>query len=966
MFYTISDAAPAPPRSDVGRMSAMLDKGPKVGTYQRRILEYCCSPDSLIGRHAPADCCVVRITEAIDARSSEGRFTARAGLCTDKPCLLWGSLPCTGGSPWVTMNMHMLPGFAARLRVARKIWKQIWNSFVEAAEAGGKNMRIALEWPRYCTYWKRPEVKKFIKQHGLKMAFFDGCQFGLRAPSTGMAMKKPWCIATNDDEIYRAFSGKLCPGDHEHSPCHGSDSKASEGYTTRIVSVLHKAWALSAKSLSSNRGGDSKRHACAAGGISDTDCAHESGYQGAANVEHTHTSKKQQRQDKFREQRRKDRRTESGYQSADSDADVPAMPCVANPGIHRQKVPTKEPPFNALVARPVGKAEIRSTPEAQAALDKEWNRLLSIRCWREDTVRELYDVAEEARRNGTKAHFGRLFELCVEKNSEQPKDSPHRKFKGRSVFQGNNVRGENADVAIFGEMSSSPATMEAGKAVDYYGLFPGHNIEQADAEQAYTQARLKGIPTWVELPRERWPAHWVEMKRPCCLLDLALYGHPDSGGHWENHCEGRVVSQGFIKIPGWLSCYFHPELKLFLVIYVDDFKLAGPKENLAKGWSLIRGLNKEGIRMDEPTPLDRYLGCHHIISEQVVDERPVRMITYDMGDFLASCVDRYVELANIPRTKLKKVATPYLTDRGKVDFQGKGDKPLSLVPGIVAPPEDVDETGDEIWAPEEDKVSGHLASIASRVLMKILYAARMARYDLLRPTCYLATKVTKWTRRCDRLLHRLVSYINSSIELTMVAFVGDDPANLQLRLFTDADLAGEETNAKSTSGVFLALSGEYTFAPASGISKKQTCVSHSTPEAEMLAGDLGLRTVGLPALSLWSVILGREPVLEFNEDNEAAVQIIKTGKSPALRHVGRTHKLDIGFLHDLFRKRVLSMRYCESEKQCADIFTKVISEDPKWAELLVLVAHVVLSRPCSGPASQELTDYIREDKSTLR
>ena len=34
--------------------------------------------------------------------------------------------------------------------------------------------------------------------------------------------------------------------------------------------------------------------------------------------------------------------------------------------------------------------------------------------------------------------------------------------------------------------------------------------------------------------------------------------------------------------------YFHDELKLLLVIYVDDLKLAGPSENLAKGWEMLR------------------------------------------------------------------------------------------------------------------------------------------------------------------------------------------------------------------------------------------------------------------------------------------------------------------------------------------------------------------------------------------
>ena len=40
---------------------------------------------------------------------------------------------------------------------------------------------------------------------------------------------------------------------------------------------------------------------------------------------------------------------------------------------------------------------------------------------------------------------------------------------------------------------------------------------------------------------------------------------------------------------------------------------------------------------------------------------------------------------------------------------------------------------------------GILGDIASAVLMKILYAARMRRYDLLRPVGALASRVTKWT-----------------------------------------------------------------------------------------------------------------------------------------------------------------------------------------------------------------------------
>ena len=77
---------------------------------------------------------------------------------------------------------------------------------------------------------------------------------------------------------------------------------------------------------------------------------------------------------------------------------------------------------------------------------------------------------------------------------------------------------------------------------------------------------------------------------------------------WEVHCDKHVQSVGF-KLVGeeWQSCYFHPTLKLYLVVYVDDFKLSGPKENLSTGWSLFR----KGLDIEPPVPIGVYLGCSH-------------------------------------------------------------------------------------------------------------------------------------------------------------------------------------------------------------------------------------------------------------------------------------------------------------------------------------------------------------------
>ena len=42
-----------------------------------------------------------------------------------------------------------------------------------------------------------------------------------------------------------------------------------------------------------------------------------------------------------------------------------------------------------------------------------------------------------------------------------------------------------------------------------------------------------------------------------------------------------------MPIPDWPSTYWHEGLRLLLVIYVDDFKLAGAEVALPNGWKLL-------------------------------------------------------------------------------------------------------------------------------------------------------------------------------------------------------------------------------------------------------------------------------------------------------------------------------------------------------------------------------------------
>ena len=49
--------------------------------------------------------------------------------------------------------------------------------------------------------------------------------------------------------------------------------------------------------------------------------------------------------------------------------------------------------------------------------------------------------------------------------------------------------------------------------------------------------------------------------------------------------------------------------------------------------------------------------------------------------------------------------------------------------------------------------------------------------------------------------------------------------------------------------------GSHTFVPISWMCKKQTSVSHSSTEAEIISLDAGLRMDGIPALTLWDSVI---------------------------------------------------------------------------------------------------------------
>ena len=180
------------------------------------------------------------------------------------------------------------------------------------------------------------------------------------------------------------------------------------------------------------------------------------------------------------------------------------------------------------------------------------------------------------------------------------------------------------------------------------------------------------------------------------------------------------------------------------------------------------------------------------------------------------------------------------------------------------------------------------------VLMKILYAARYGRHDLLCAVAKLAQKIHKWTPACDKGLHRLMAYVKYSLQYRQLGWVGDPLENLSIHLYCDADFAGCTETKRSTSGVHTVIMGPFTCFPINGQSKRQGAVSHSTSEAEIVSADTAIFRAGIPALDLWQVLTGREHVsCTLHEDNETMIRVMQTGRNPTMRHLNRTRGVHI-------------------------------------------------------------------------
>ena len=204
--------------------------------------------------------------------------------------------------------------------------------------------------------------------------------------------------------------------------------------------------------------------------------------------------------------------------------------------------------------------------------------------------------------------------------------------------------------------------------------------------------------------------------------------------------------------------------------------------------------------------------------------------------------------------------------------------------------------------------------------------------------------------------------------------------------------AGDLEDSKSTSGGTLCISGSHKFVPIIWMCKKQTSVSHSSTESEIISLDAGLRLDGIPALDLWELIVAvlhgntyqsnqergdpctnlvraaphklqmrkeshgmiddldnvdfissnvhssrQEALLYIFGDNEAVIKMIIMERSSTMRHVSRTHRVALDWLFDRINlDPKIQINDVDIKNQLAVILTKGNFTRDEWNHLLCL------------------------------
>lgn len=201
-----------------------------------------------------------------------------------------------------------------------------------------------------------------------------------------------------------------------------------------------------------------------------------------------------------------------------------------------------------------------------------------------------------------------------------------------------------------------------------------------------------------------------------------------------------------------------------------------------------------------------------------------------------------------------------------------------------------------------------------RSLVGSLLYLTATRPDIMYATSILSRFMHKPNQNHFGAAKRVLRYIKGTLGFGILY-----ERNIAAKLlgFCDSDWGGCADDMKSTSGYAFSLGSEI----FSWSSKKQQSVSQSSAEAEYISASLATSQAIWLRRILEDICLKQEEATILLCDNQSAIAMAKNPVYHSrTKHIAIKHH----FIREVVEEGEIQLKYCESEEQVADIFTKAL------------------------------------------
>jgi hypothetical protein len=297
-------------------------------------------------------------------------------------------------------------------------------------------------------------------------------------------------------------------------------------------------------------------------------------------------------------------------------------------------------------------------------------------------------------------------------------------------------------------------------------------------------------------PPEGYEQYSTDGRLLYCLLLKALYGLKQGGRQWYLKLSEVMKEIGFRKVRSEPCVYIWEDStggKVVVPTYVDDCYIIGKSKN---GIQHIKAQLRKRFKLRDLGPSSWFLGV------DIKRNRSTHTITLSQRQYIVDMLRDFgvedcapVKTPMVPGLRLEKPASPFSAE--EVEFMK--DKPYL-------------------------RAIGKLTWLANGTRPDIAYAAGVLA--CLRASTTARGRPSEWTA-----VKHLLRCIKGTMDYKLQ--YGPHPHPTAFASFSDADFAGDADSATSTTGFVLLMGG----GAVSWSSQLQSCVAHSTTEAEFIAGE---------------------------------------------------------------------------------------------------------------------------------